>query len=107
MKLPLCSSCGGPNRRRGQRWCHSCHAEHMRETRPKHSELEDAARTRANTRAYTRVLVGRGVLQKQPCAHCGSKQSQAHHPDYSDPRTVVWLCRPCHEVLHVERKECA
>lgn len=68
----------------------------MRATRPGHSQLAPEARKRANTRSYTNVLVKRGKLKRGPCATCGAAKAQAHHPDYDDPRTVVWLCRPCH-----------
>jgi len=67
----------------------------MRQNRPKHSELPDEARRRANCRAYTNVLVRRGKLVRTPCAFCGADEVQAHHEDYADPRAVVWVCRPC------------
>jgi hypothetical protein len=73
----------------------------MRATRPKHSELPDQARIKANTRAYTHVLVKRGVLVKTKCA-CGSEKVEAHHPDYKNPRLVEWKCRPCHLKHHKE-----
>lgn len=76
----------------------------MRETRPKHSQLPDEQRKRANTRAYSKVLVKRGTLLKEPCSVCGSPESQMHHPDYSNPRLVEWLCRPCHLQHHVEER---
>lgn len=31
------------------------------------------------------------------CAHCGVKDDLCgHHPDYSKPLEVIWLCRRCH-----------
>lgn len=56
-------------------------------------------RRRANCRAYTNVLVKRGVLKREPCA-CGATKVQAHHPDYTNPRLVIWVCRPCHIRTH-------
>jgi hypothetical protein len=41
-----------------------------------------------------------GRLERQPC-HCGAR-AEAHHPDYSKPLDVVWLCRPHHRQLHSE-----
>src|SRR6185436_6959301 len=38
-----------------------------------------------------------------PCVKCNSPESQMHHEDYSRPRDVTWLCRPCHDRLHRER----
>lgn len=32
----------------------------------------------------------------EPCVACGNAEAQMHHPDYSQPLFVEWLCRPCH-----------
>lgn len=40
-----------------------------------------------------------GKLFRQPCWVCG-KKAQAHHPDYSRPLDVVWLCPPHHKETH-------
>jgi hypothetical protein len=38
-------------------------------------------------------------LRPQHCSACGVEcKPQGHHPDYSKPLEVVWLCRPCHRV---------
>ncbi len=72
----------------------------MRANRPKHRDLKPEAKRRAVCRAYTNVLVRRGQLTKGPCQNCGAAKAQAHHTDYSDPRTVTWLCGPCHRAEH-------
>ena len=38
-------------------------------------------------------------IMKQPCFICGEK-AEAHHPDYSRPLDVVWLCAPHHRQAH-------
>lgn len=43
--------------------------------------------------------VSRGRVEKLPCMVCGGK-SEAHHPDYSRPLDVVWLCPPHHKQAH-------
>lgn len=69
----------------------------MRETRPKHSELSEEERRKANTRSYTNVLVRRGELVRGPCKFCGSTENiQAHHLNYKNPRNVIWVCKDCH-----------
>jgi transcription elongation factor Elf1 len=40
-----------------------------------------------------------GKIQKLPCLICGGK-SEAHHPDYSRPLDVVWLCSAHHKQAH-------
>jgi hypothetical protein len=35
------------------------------------------------------------------CERCKLEKSlQAHHPDYSKPLDVQWLCVPCHNLVH-------
>lgn len=63
--------------------------------------VEEFRRRQGITRAYTNVLVSRGKIAKLPCRECGSSENlEAHHPDYTDPRRVVWLCRTHHKALH-------
>jgi hypothetical protein len=40
-----------------------------------------------------------GHLQSQPCIICGAK-GHAHHPDYSKPFDVVFLCHVYHMKFH-------
>ena len=102
-----CSKCGGDlgDRYGKQRYCKSCHAAYMRATRPKHSDLPDHQRKKANTRAYSKVLVKRGEIKKMPCEVCGSKNSERHHDDYDNPRDVRWFCRKHHLELHRKMKQ--
>lgn len=52
------------------------------------------------------IIVGNAIqrqkLKKQPCFVCGETKVDAHHPDYSRPLDVIWLCRPHHIKLHAE-----
>lgn len=41
-----------------------------------------------------------GALEKLPCWVCGCEEVEAHHPDYSAPLDVVWLCIPHHRQAH-------
>jgi hypothetical protein len=104
-----CGTCGLPHRRyrsdgRPQAWCAPCHAAYMREHRPKHSELTEEQRIKANARAYANTYQRRGKLKKEPCSVCGSMDSQKHHTDYSQPLKVVWLCREHHLDEHVQKE---
>lgn len=43
-----------------------------------------------------------GGLSRQPCEVCGSDLVVAHHPDYSKPLDVLWLCHRHHLAWHRE-----
>ena len=72
----------------------------MRKVRPKHKELSEAARKRANARAYVNTYLRRGLIAPQPCKVCGEEKSEKHHEDYDKPLEITWLCRTCHLAHH-------
>ena len=37
------------------------------------------------------------------CERCGDKNTEGHHPDYTKPNDVIWLCRCCHLDEHCGR----
>ena len=51
--------------------------------------------------------VKRGVINKLPCIICGTEKTEAHHPDYSSPLDVIWLCPRCHKQTHAMAKRIA
>lgn len=51
-------------------------------------------------RRICQKAVEKGVILKRPCEVCGSEKSQAHHPNYSRPLAVIWLCQDHHGVEH-------
>ena len=48
-----------------------------------------------------------GKLARQTiCEGCGlPKRLEKHHPDYSKPLLVVWLCKPCHAIADKIRRK--
>jgi excisionase family DNA binding protein len=66
--------------------------------------VEDVATLRQKTTA--RMAVARaikdGTLVRQSC-HCG-KAGEAHHPDYSKPLEVEWLCKQHHRERHAQER---
>src|SRR3990167_2578859 len=46
-----------------------------------------------------------GLLYKLPCIVCGESKSQAHHPDYSKPLEVIWICPKHHYAFHKVEEE--
>ena len=41
-----------------------------------------------------------GKITKLPCQVCGALKVEGHHPDYSKPLEVIWLCRQHHVAEH-------
>lgn len=48
--------------------------------------------------------VKNGTLKVLPCSVCGNKKTETHHPDYSKPLDVVWLCSKHHGEVHRKYK---
>lgn len=46
-----------------------------------------------------------GKLTKLNCWVCGAGKVEAHHPDYSRPLEVVWLCPEHHKEIHLAYPE--
>jgi len=82
------------------RYCLKCHAQQMRECRPRHKSLSIEQRAKANARSYANVYLKRGKIKKGKCCVCNSKDSQMHHEDYTKPTDILWLCRGCHLQRH-------
>jgi len=51
-------------------------------------------------RLAVRRALESGTLHRQPCQDCGATHVEAHHPDYSLPLSVEWLCRKHHSERH-------
>jgi len=62
-------------------------------------------------RRSAQIAVGNAVrdgrLNPWPvCAvHSCNKKPEAHHPDYSSPLDVVWLCHAHHKQAHADSKD--
>ena len=92
--------CGNLRRGPKQRYCRECHAESMRRNRPKHSDMTEEQKKKANCRSYANTYKRRGKLIPESCVECGSYETQMHHDNYDRPLQVVWLCRDCHLNYH-------
>lgn len=55
-------------------------------------------------RIYAREKISKaiksGKLERMPCIRCGSIIAEAHHENYSNPLSVIWLCKIHHKQLH-------
>ncbi len=54
-------------------------------------------------RAKAKYWEKTGKFAKLACEYCGNFLSEIHHPDYSKPLEVWWLCKKHH--LMADRKE--
>jgi hypothetical protein len=91
-----CSNCGKAREGFG-RYCRTCHAAYMRawrRRRPSGLPVEDSQKLTARATAGTYYF--RHSYLKRPCERCGAPKTEMHHPDYSKPLEVVFLCHPCH-----------
>lgn len=52
-----------------------------------------------------RALHNGKIDRPDRCSKCFCEEKlHAHHPDYNKPLEVIWLCRSCHEILHLAMK---
>jgi rubrerythrin len=70
----------------------------------KASQIKNPKRRAAAVALNNAVRDGR--VQKLPCEICGAA-AEGHHPDYSRPLMVVWLCPSHHLEAHAVLKEAA
>lgn len=98
--------------------CRAANVDYYREYDRNRASLphrkENAARVIARwkqehpDRRAANVAVGNalrdGKIVALPCWICGAK-AEAHHPDYSQPLDVVWLCPAHHKQAHAQAKE--
>ena len=82
-------------RKRGRKYYESHHVELLKKCREYSNQYPERARAR-NT---IKRMVKRGLLIPENC-FCGIK-GEGHHPDYSKPKEVIWICRRHHRRLHL------
>ena len=67
-----------------------------------YSDLTPLQKQRFKVRMAARTALKAGKITRGPCEKCGAEKAEMHHPDYSKPLLVVWLCQTCHRKLHRE-----
>ena len=69
-------------------------AAESRRRRSKHREQD------LSHQAVHRALASGKLIRLEDCEHCGNPSEHAHHEDYNKQLEVVWLCKPCHGLVH-------
>jgi hypothetical protein len=54
-----------------------------------------------------RHAINAGKIRRPDTCPCGNPKPEGHHPDYSKPLMVMWLCMKCHRELHRVEKDAA
>ena len=67
----------------------------MRLNRKKYSQLSPDDKMKSCCRSQANAAQRRGKLLPENCQMCGADRAQKHHPDFTRPLDVVWLCRAC------------
>jgi hypothetical protein len=64
-------------------------------------EQRNSLKKRAVT-AVNNALRSGALVKPSECTHCGAiaARIEGHHPDYSMPLSVIWLCDACHKNEH-------
>jgi hypothetical protein len=54
-----------------------------------------------------RALFSGAIDKPSSCSCCGASgvRIEGHHPDYTKPLDVIWLCSPCHKAEHKRMRD--
>lgn len=77
--------------------------ERQEKHKVRHAEWERLHPDRKSAKRKVFYAVHTGKLKPHPCFVCGQK-AEAHHPDYSRPLDVMWLCSAHHKQAHAIAK---
>lgn len=82
-------------RREWNQW-YADNTEHRREYQ---TDQRDPKKARAHNKLNKAIKSG-NLIRPSQCSSCGKEcRPDGHHPDYSKPLEVVWLCRSCHVLV--------
>lgn len=68
---------------------------------PRDWREKDYEKLKANQKVRKSLMSGR--RKKEPCYICNNCKVEGHHPDYSRPHHIIWLCKIHHSWVHNNR----
>lgn len=70
-------------------------------------EYYEKNKHKTHARSLVRTALYRGdLVRKSICEVCKIKPArEGHHPDYTKPLEVMWLCNSCHKRIHVKKSK--
>jgi hypothetical protein len=67
----------------------------------KYSQSYKGNPIKVKARATLNNAIKRGeIIKPKGCSRCQNWPVEGHHPDYTKPLKVLWLCRECHSFVH-------
>lgn len=104
----ICSRCHKePTTTLNSSYCRECRKAYKREyySRNKAAIQQyykgEGALAKSARKAVDTALASGVLTRPNVCSVCGAQTViEAHHPDYSQPLQVTWLCNPCHTEVH-------
>ena len=83
------------------RECNTARAKRYRQTKEGKLAIKRAVQKHEAKYPHQRKAWGKALkLDNYPCEVCGDPKADKHHPDYSKPLEVVYLCRLHHVKEH-------
>ena len=82
--------------------CKQCDSKRIRLESARRRVLRHIKRhpERNEARKIMQTAIKNKELIRQPCEKCGDEKTQGHHPDYSKPLDIIWLCKRHHVEEH-------
>lgn len=113
----LCRTCNGATRRATRRHrvvvrlrvkglTFRSIGEHLGVSRQRAEQIYRWTKSRARRALHKALKAGR-VTKPAFCERCESETPRldGHHEDYGKPLDVIWVCVPCHNVVHPRKWE--
>lgn len=67
--------------------------------------IKNREKVKAENKVHRAIKAGR-LIKPEKCENCGIiTKLEAHHPDYSQPLKVQFLCMNCHKAEHKKINE--